>query len=190
MTGPNKAQEFLIKVHLFMVALDAAQAVSLDGQVITDWSIVSPTEMGGCEEVTFNWVRDGVLHQDTLTYQGLASGKWYPTGKFVANNNEGASTVVRFFSLEPLSSSMQSAEGDLASAVDPEEPLLQNLAFAAAVAQERIDVLEETLEKFTLKMEQIHTLNQTGKFLFAGDWTELKELTKIARNILKLRRSN
>jgi hypothetical protein len=92
-------------IEQFQAFAKTANAITVDDSpIILDWE-TAPV-MGDPENqvFTFRWYLSGMPYGIALTEKSLMEGTFSEPGKFVCDDSDGDRTVIRFFSLERLTS--------------------------------------------------------------------------------------
>lgn len=96
-------------IENFFSLLAACDAVSVDdGALLTSWEKSDQTGDPDNEVIRFDWTDGECQFSDVLTEGGIATGVFHDDGKFVVDNRDGETTVVRFFEVKPLMSTDES----------------------------------------------------------------------------------
>ena len=97
-------------LSLFLAMLKAADVITVDdGPYLHGWDTSEVSGTHDNEIVRFSWTDGDHDFSAILTEGGAQSGKFTDEGSFECEDAEGEPTVVRFFSVKPISPAGMSA---------------------------------------------------------------------------------
>lgn len=163
-------------IALFFQMIDAASAVSVDdGCLLTDWETYGPTGDPDNEIARFSWTDGESDFSDVFTERGVADGEFSEDGRFVLENAEGDTSVIRFYSTEKLTSPAGTKAAVALAATQA----------ALSQAMQHHQDLARMLQRLNEKVRRANDIQHSGGKLQAEDWGELFQLSNEASALLQ-----
>jgi hypothetical protein len=114
----------------FLALLKMASAISIDdGPSLTSWETSDLTGAPDNEILRISWNEGGTAFSTKLTEEGVSDGILFEDGKFVADDYEGESVLIRLFALHPLTAA------HLPKDLTPNTPKPPTILFHASTAR-------------------------------------------------------